>query len=191
MTRKEIIIKAATELFGEKGYRETTTADIRKRAGVAQGTLFYHFKSKEGIILHIFADILTDYLNEVKNFSHEGLNGLEALIKYAKLAERLRKERGENLVFILPNFVPSLIKDNEEAQQIFIQYHESTITSLEKLLVKGMKDGSIRDVEPRTTAHFLFALSIGINRHMTMPGQESSELIDICIDFIKRSLKAE
>lgn len=191
MTKKEIIIKAATELFGEKGYRETTTADIRTRAGVAQGTLFYHFKSKEGIILHIFANILNNYLGEVRSFSNEGLSGLEGLIKYAKLADRLRKEKGENLVFILPNFVPSLLKDNEEVKAIFIEYCQTTMNSLESLIELGMADGSIRQVDANKTANFLFALSIGINRHMTMPGQEPLDLIDICIDFIQRSLQAD
>lgn len=190
MTKKETIIKAATELFGEKGYRETTTADIRKRAGVAQGTLFYHFKSKEGIILHIFAEILSNYLNEVRKFSSEGINGLEALVKYARLAERLRKEKGENLVFILPNFVPSLLKDNEEIRNIFIEYYQSTLASLESLITLGIKDGSIREVDPKTTAHLLFALSTGINRHMTTPGKQPPDLTDTCIDFIQRALKS-
>ena len=48
--RREEIMDAAAELFHTKGYEETTTTDIMKRVGIAKGTLYYHFKSKEEIL---------------------------------------------------------------------------------------------------------------------------------------------
>lgn len=48
--RREEIMDAAAELFSTKGYEETTTTDIMKKVGIAKGTLYYHFASKEEIL---------------------------------------------------------------------------------------------------------------------------------------------
>lgn len=48
--RKNEILDAAERLFNEKGYDGTSTNDILEVVGIARGTLYYHFKSKESIL---------------------------------------------------------------------------------------------------------------------------------------------
>lgn len=48
--RKNEILDAANELFGQRGFDGTSTNDILERVGIARGTLYYHFKSKEEIM---------------------------------------------------------------------------------------------------------------------------------------------
>lgn len=48
--RREEILDAAQELFESKGYEQTSTTDIMKKVGIAKGTLYYHFASKEEIL---------------------------------------------------------------------------------------------------------------------------------------------
>lgn len=48
--RKNEILDAAERLFGTKGFDHTSTNDILKEVGIARGTLYYHFKSKEDIL---------------------------------------------------------------------------------------------------------------------------------------------
>ncbi len=48
--RKNEILDAAEELFAAKGYEQTSTGDILNRVGIARGTLYYHFQSKEEIL---------------------------------------------------------------------------------------------------------------------------------------------
>lgn len=48
--RRNEILDAAEELFVTKGYDKTSTNDILDRVGIARGTLYYHFKSKEDIL---------------------------------------------------------------------------------------------------------------------------------------------
>lgn len=48
--RRNEILDAADELFGRKGFDGTSTNDILERVGIARGTLYYHFKSKEDIM---------------------------------------------------------------------------------------------------------------------------------------------
>lgn len=59
--RRSEILDAAEKLFGTKGYDSTSTGDILRELGIARGTLYYHFKSKEDI-LDAMIDRLTQAL---------------------------------------------------------------------------------------------------------------------------------
>ncbi|KOP80331.1 TetR family transcriptional regulator [Lysinibacillus sp. FJAT-14745] len=58
MERRNEILDVADELFGQKGFDGTSTNDILEKVGIARGTLYYHFKSKEDIM-----DALIDRYN--------------------------------------------------------------------------------------------------------------------------------
>ncbi|WP_432558387.1 TetR/AcrR family transcriptional regulator [Granulicoccus sp. GXG6511] len=53
--RKAEILAAAAALFAEKGYVATTINDVLERVGIAKGTFYHHFPSKEGL-LHTLVD---------------------------------------------------------------------------------------------------------------------------------------
>lgn len=46
--KRELILTAALDIFLEKGYHNSTSEEIAKRAGVAKGTLYQYFSSKPG-----------------------------------------------------------------------------------------------------------------------------------------------
>ncbi len=48
--KRRRIAAAALEIFGEYGYEGTTTAALARAAGVAEGTVFHHFGSKDGLL---------------------------------------------------------------------------------------------------------------------------------------------
>lgn len=50
---RELILGAAAELFAEKGYRQTTFADVAERSGISRGSIPWHFGSKEGLLLAV------------------------------------------------------------------------------------------------------------------------------------------
>lgn len=54
MTKREKILQTAMNLFIEKGVQSTSTASIAKKAGVATGTLFHHFKTKEELVHELY-----------------------------------------------------------------------------------------------------------------------------------------
>ncbi|MFD2750928.1 TetR/AcrR family transcriptional regulator [Virgibacillus siamensis] len=62
MTPKQIeIIRAAIELISEKGYYNTSTSEIAKRAGVAEGTIFRHYKTKKELLVEIVTPVITNF----------------------------------------------------------------------------------------------------------------------------------
>jgi AcrR family transcriptional regulator len=54
-TRRRIL-EAALELFRERGFDRTSTRDIARRAGVANGAAYYYFRSKEEIVLAFYLE---------------------------------------------------------------------------------------------------------------------------------------
>ena len=65
--KRELIIEAALKLFCEHGFQNTSTALISKEAGVATGTLFLYFPTKEALINALYMEAkkeLNAYLKE-------------------------------------------------------------------------------------------------------------------------------
>ena len=54
--KRERLIRAARELFRRKGFEATTTSEIAELADVAKGTLFFHAKSKEELLVMMFQE---------------------------------------------------------------------------------------------------------------------------------------
>lgn len=52
--REELILQAAEEMLAEKGYHETSMDEIAVRVGIAKGTVYLHFPSKEHLVMAIF-----------------------------------------------------------------------------------------------------------------------------------------
>src|SRR5512147_2434156 len=57
VSTKDALLAAAAELMREVGFDAMTTAAVAKRAGVAEGTIYRHFQSKEALAQAVFADI--------------------------------------------------------------------------------------------------------------------------------------
>jgi AcrR family transcriptional regulator len=75
---RETIIKVALELFVERGYEETTIAEIADAAEVSPRTIFAYFPSKEDILFYDMPEIL-ERLAQVLRDRPEGATALDAL----------------------------------------------------------------------------------------------------------------
>src|SRR5690554_2901585 len=64
MTDKQLkIIQAAIETFSEKGYAASSTNEIAQKAGVAEGTIFRHYRTKRDLLFSIVAPILSKLIS--------------------------------------------------------------------------------------------------------------------------------
>lgn len=64
--RRDEILDVAQRLFAVKGFDHSSITDIQKEIGIARGTLYYHFKSKEDILDGIIDRITTDLVGKAK-----------------------------------------------------------------------------------------------------------------------------
>ena len=83
--RETLILKAAEEILVEKGYHETSMDEIAARVGVAKGTVYLHFPSKENLLVAIFERDMQQFLqslDEVIVLSMTNREKLEALLQF-------------------------------------------------------------------------------------------------------------
>lgn len=59
------ILKVATQLFLDQGYDKTTIRQIANASGIGRGHLYYYFRKKEDILIHIFKQILNKIYDDV------------------------------------------------------------------------------------------------------------------------------
>ncbi|HWR43735.1 TetR/AcrR family transcriptional regulator [Sporomusa sp.] len=89
--RRAELMDAALELFTSTGYQTTMIIDIVKKAGVAKGTFYYYFPSKEAILEAIYNRWATDQATSFKEESRQltALPKLQLFIKYLFLPSQL------------------------------------------------------------------------------------------------------
>src|SRR5690242_10870621 len=90
---KERILAAALELFSRQGLEATTTKQISRKAGIAEGTLFNYFKTKEDLALFFFQKETHDLIEWFQSQSR---------LQKAPLAEKLFAIIHRQLEYIAP-----------------------------------------------------------------------------------------
>jgi len=98
--KREAILRAATCVFANNGYFNSKVADIAREAGVADGTVYLYFKSKEEILHSIFDRGMEEAIAEGRRQLESVTDPREKLRKIAHLhLERLGADRNLAVVF--------------------------------------------------------------------------------------------
>jgi TetR/AcrR family transcriptional regulator, fatty acid metabolism regulator protein len=98
--KREAILRAATSVFAENGYFNSKVADIAQAAGVADGTVYLYFKSKEEILHSIFDRGMDVAIEEGRQLIGQASDAKEKLRRIARLhLERLGADRELAIVF--------------------------------------------------------------------------------------------
>ncbi|HHX63167.1 MAG TPA: TetR/AcrR family transcriptional regulator [Epulopiscium sp.] len=114
--RREILL-VSRELFVKKGYEQTSVNDILKIVGIAKGTFYYYFASKEEVLEAIILDIVD-----------EG----------AMRAESILKDKSIPLVNRIMMAIVAQTPEFEGADEIKVEMHNVENTKLERLYLKEM-----------------------------------------------------
>ena len=100
--RKNEIINAANELFALKGYDGTSVSDILEKVGIAKGTLYHHFKSKEDILDALIERFNTKVLEKATEISRDKSISIPARLVKVVLALNVSKsDEGAEMIELL------------------------------------------------------------------------------------------
>ena len=92
--RRNEIIDIAEELFLEKGYEQTAVSDIVKKVGVAQGTFYYYFKSKDDVLNSVIdrhIEAIRAGLEAIAAI--DDLSAMEKIVKFSTFLSKFNKDR--------------------------------------------------------------------------------------------------
>ena len=151
--KREAILRAAITIFARCGYFNSKVADIAREAGVADGTVYLYFKSKEDILHSIFDRSVDEALGAAKELVEQLSDPREKLRQIAHMhLERLGADRDLAVVFQVE--LRGSTKFMEEFSAAgFAEYLSLIRTTFEE----GQRAGMFRaDLNARVVAKVLF-----------------------------------
>jgi AcrR family transcriptional regulator len=150
------LFEVATELLGEQGFGSTTVDEIAVRAGVAKGTVYYHFGSKAELVTALIAEglePLAERMRAAVDGSSTAREALEALT-YAELAFIQEHCAFTKLV------VTELWREDRAWRDALELVRERIVTIIRQQLERGVEGGELRpDIDPQFAARALFVLT--------------------------------
>jgi AcrR family transcriptional regulator len=189
---KERILEAALKLFQDKGLEGTTTKEISRKAGIAEGTLFNYFKTKEDLALYFFQKETENLVQWFRANGH---------LKKAPLPERLFAIIHRQLEYIEPyeEFIgavfcrslqpaSSLSPLSFESQELRLKY----LRFIREILAEAEQKGEIPRVGD-LGAYGVGLFYLGIVAHwlqdVSRGKQKTLALLDRALNFGTRVLK--
>src|SRR5437667_8376350 len=98
--KREVILRAAIDVFADRGYFNAQVADVARAAGVAAGTVYLYFRSKDDLLVSIFEKTMREALAEGRAAAADLNEPRERLRRFARLhLARLGRDRSLAVVF--------------------------------------------------------------------------------------------
>lgn len=188
--QKKILI-AAIEAFSDKGYAATSTNEIAKKAGVAEGTIFRHYKTKKDLLTAILTPlvhtliapfIMKDFFSKVLNLSYNTFEEFIRAVVYNRL-EFLKKNQA--LFKILIQEIPF----HDDLRELFKeQIAKKVFKRMEELVEVFKEKGEIIDIPTYSSVRLAVTSIFGyfIARYILLPeaSWKDEEEIERTIQFI-------
>jgi AcrR family transcriptional regulator len=113
--RRQELIDAALQLFCDKGYDKTSVNDILHKVGVAKGTFYHYFKSKEELLDQLVQRLTDHAMSEInKVVENKKLNAIEKLNQVMSVSRRVKAEHTD--------IIKAIISVNLKEENLVIQH---------------------------------------------------------------------
>jgi len=164
-TRSRSILSTASRLFATRGYSQTTTAEIAREAGVAEGTLYHHFGSKDGIFLTLFDETMEGYLAGIEALLARGTVGCETLSAFVRFHFDYVSRRKVQFLILLRDFPVHLTVEHLARRSPQREKLDRITELFSRILARGKADGTLHLPFPvRETAEMLRGSFYGTTR---------------------------
>jgi AcrR family transcriptional regulator len=182
---RERILQAATIVFARHGYQKATTREIAEEADVAEGSIFYHFQSKRGLLLALIDASVSELLSPRSPVQADDLQSAmkEVLGRRFALVERNRA--------LLSVLIHEVRLDEELRRQYGDRILRTAVAKLESRLNEWSALGKLRPVNTAVVARAIvgsFLSFMTLYPDPELDGIPSDEIVSSLIDFYWRGL---
>jgi TetR/AcrR family transcriptional regulator, fatty acid metabolism regulator protein len=165
--KRDIILNAAIKVFAEKGYYSCRTLDISGEAGVAYGSLYQYFKSKEDILLTIFSenwDFLLKRVDKINQTISDPTEKLLAVFGYIFRSYQRDPNLMKVLIMDLPRIKQFYSPENWKSYNRFFM-------ALADIFQEGQRKGIFRkDFSPLIASFVIYgAVDMTIRQYVYNP----------------------
>ena len=183
--KRERILRAAVKVFARKGFYASRVSEIAKAAGVADGTIYLYFKSKDELLTSLFEDRITRLLDILRR----------EIAKLSTAPDRVRRviELQLGLLEGERDLAEVITVNLRQSSRLLKQYATTRFTEyldlMASVVAEGQRAGEIReDVAPRIMARAIFGALDGIAMTWALGNAEpgglkraASQLADVLI----------
>lgn len=188
MNKKKAILKAAIHLFAERGFKATPTSVVARKAGVAEGLIFHHFKNKEGIFVHILEEMIDAYIKGLETNIKEAATGMEAIENIVHFHLSFSEKRSKEALVVLRDFPFDLMTSGSTARQMIAERSARIYQLMAQCVQRGKEDGSLRNLSPEKTAFILIGMLNGISRLKMLGTLTAPEVTSEAVVFCRTAL---
>lgn len=188
-SKKDKIIDAAIDLFAEKGFTATSTAEIASQADVAQGTLFYHFKNKEGILCEVLRQVLDQTRAAYRTIPHDGSSGYACIETLLRTEVVIIQQQSKKVMVLIRDMTDEVHHPGTVGNELIKSFLIFKIDLLCQFLRRGIADHSIRPLAVEETAWLLDAAFYGVMHTKLLKSFAVPPLEEHAIQFCLAALR--
>ena len=186
--KRDAILRAAIDVFAERGYFNAQVADVARAAGIAAGTVYLYFRSKDDLLISIFERGMRVALDEGRAEVAHIVDARERLRRFARLHLR-RLGHDRNLAVVFQVELRQSTKFMERFSSTLLRDYLGLIR---EAVADGQKQGVFRsDIKPTVAAKVLFgaldemATNWILSKRRYALEPEADAVVDILMNGIK------
>jgi TetR/AcrR family fatty acid metabolism transcriptional regulator len=156
--RRGQILDAAAAVFAEKGFHRATTKDIAAEAGIAEGTIYNYFDSKDDLLIGMMAR-----LTELETLGDELAEALQGDVRDFFVAMfRHRVESLEQAQGILRAILPEVMANAELREYYYRQFVLRVAGIIQQYVQARIELGHIRQVDAALATRVVQSMFVGL-----------------------------
>jgi AcrR family transcriptional regulator len=191
--QKQIII-AAIDSFSEKGYAATSTSEIAKKAGVAEGTIFRHYKTKKDLLMSIVTPLMTKMIAPfiVNDFNKVLDRQYDRVEDFLRDTIKNRREVLKKLLPVIKIMMQEIPFQPELRQQFLEQIAKKTFERVSLIIKSYQEKGQLIEMPPESVARLAITSILGhlFTRYVLFPELDWDDELETerTIQFIMHGL---
>lgn len=173
------ILDAAEELFAERGYERTSLVDVAERSGISRGSIPWHFKNKEGLLVAVVERALDRYI-------HPGSDGGASADDLVRTLERVKAWMRHPTASMFYTVLAEALSDGP-LRSSFIEFQRREQANLAEIL--GRPPSTLSPSECETLAVLFNGAFVGLHLQWTLdPAIDLDAGIDALGRMIRRTV---
>ena len=183
---RDRIYDAAIALFAEKGFHGASVRDLAQAVGVEAASLYYHFPSKQDVLLAMFERFMDDMVDMLRAASVGPGTPTERLRDVVRRHVLFHVARAKE-AFISHSELRSLTPANRSA---IIAKRDLYEWMLRALLEAGVRDGSFEIADVQVTSTAILMMCSGVSDWFTEGGRLSPDAVaERYVDLVMRLVR--
>lgn len=184
--RRQQIVEAASRIFLEKGFDQTSVADVTDSLRIGRSTFYLYFRDKRGLFLECIDNMFNSiFTSEMWEEIRQEDDALKRLLKRAEITLRVSPRFFEILQLLRSHSHREDVQLEAKAREIYARVVEPVKRDLER----GMRQGILRQADPELLSYVLLGALESLWLRLSQEGGHAQEeALGILTDFMDRGL---